>query len=70
MAPDIDDAIPESVIRKRSYEIWQRENFPEGRDLEHWFRAKAELRAELLRHIQNGEIQAGDNFIYFWGHYG
>jgi len=38
--------ISEEVIRKRSYEIWQREGCPEGQADEHWFRAKAELEAE------------------------
>jgi len=37
----IDDA-----IRQRSYLIWKREGCPEGRNLEHWLQAKAELEAE------------------------
>lgn len=70
MTPDTLDTIPEHAIQKRSYEIWERENRPDGKDLEHWFRAKAELAAELQHHIENGDIRAGDNFIYFWNHYG
>jgi hypothetical protein len=36
----------EEAIRQRSYLIWKREGCPEGRNLEHWQQAKAELEAE------------------------
>ena len=36
----------EQAIRERSYLIWEREGRPEGRNLEHWLLAEAELRAE------------------------
>jgi hypothetical protein len=39
-------AIPSELIRKRSYEIWQREGCRHGFDVAHWFRAKEELEAE------------------------
>lgn len=35
---------PEAVAQ-RAYEIWQREGCPEGRAMEHWFQAEAELAA-------------------------
>jgi hypothetical protein len=35
--------VSEEAIRQRSYEIWQRERRPEGKALEHWLQAKAEL---------------------------
>jgi hypothetical protein len=38
--------IAEDVIRRRSYEIWQREGCPEGDDWAHWFQAEAELENE------------------------
>lgn len=38
--------VSEEAIRKRSYEIWQRDGCPEGKAVEHWFRAEAELEAE------------------------
>lgn len=38
--------VSEEAMRQRSYEIWQREGRPEGRALEHWLRAKAELECE------------------------
>lgn len=41
--------IPSELIRKRSYEIWQREGCPNGCDLAHWLRAEAELGAESQR---------------------
>lgn len=42
-------AIPDELIRQRSYEIWQCAGCPHGLAVEHWFRAKAELEAELSR---------------------
>jgi hypothetical protein len=33
-------------VAQRAYEIWQREGCPDGRAMEHWFRAEAELAAE------------------------
>ena len=38
--------ISESEIRKRSYHIWEREGRPDGRHLDHWLMAQAELDAE------------------------
>ena len=35
---------PESPhVAQRAYEIWQREGCPDGRAMEHWLRAEAEL---------------------------
>jgi hypothetical protein len=33
-------------VQLRSYQIWEREGRPQGRDQEHWFRAERELAAE------------------------
>ena len=38
--------ISENRIAERSYRIWEREGRPDGRHLDHWFRARAELEAE------------------------
>jgi len=38
--------VSEEAIRQRSYEIWQREGRPEGKALNHWLQAKAELERE------------------------
>ncbi|WGF89896.1 DUF2934 domain-containing protein [Marinivivus vitaminiproducens] len=32
-------------IRKRAYELWQTEGCPPGKEVEHWFRAEAEIAA-------------------------
>ena len=37
------------VIAQRAYEIWQREGCPDGRAMEHWFRAETELAGEHAR---------------------
>ena len=39
--------ISEQAIRQRSYEIWQRDGCPNGKAVDHWLRAEAELRAEF-----------------------
>jgi hypothetical protein len=39
--------VPEQAIRQRSYEIWQREGYPDGKAAEHWFRAQTELEMEF-----------------------
>jgi Protein of unknown function (DUF2934) len=31
-------------IRRRAYEIWEREGWPHGRHLDHWLRAASEIR--------------------------
>ncbi len=38
--------ITESDVRTRSYLIWEREGRPDGRQLDHWLKAQAELKAE------------------------
>ncbi len=37
------------AIQERSYEIWEREGRPHGRDLEHWRLAETELVSEVAR---------------------
>jgi len=46
MTPDHD-----SEIAKHAYTIWESEGRPSGRDLDHWLRAEAEVKAE---HGTNG----------------
>ncbi len=36
------------AIQERSYEIWEREGRPHGRDLEHWRLAETELVSEVV----------------------
>lgn len=40
--------VPEEAIRQRSYLIWLQDGCPDGKALEHWARARAELDAEYL----------------------
>lgn len=40
------DAIEDAEIATRAYQIYEREGRNDGRDLEHWLRAEAELRSE------------------------
>lgn len=42
MLPDL-----EQEIAKHSYFMWEHEGKPEGKQLEHWFQAKAELEAKV-----------------------
>lgn len=39
----------EGRIRERAYEIWEREDRPDGKHEEHWLCAKAEIEAELAQ---------------------
>ncbi len=36
----------EQRVRERAYEIWERAGRPEGKSIEHWLQAEAEIRAE------------------------
>ena len=40
------------VIAARAHEIWQSEGCPEGRAMEHWFRAVSELKTECSEDTQ------------------
>ena len=42
-------------VRQRAYFIWECENRPEGRHLEHWLRAEAEIEAERLPSTDQAE---------------
>lgn len=36
----------EQRVRERAYEIWQKAGCPEGKAVEHWLQAEAEITAE------------------------
>jgi Protein of unknown function (DUF2934) len=38
-----DPAARERAIRERAYSIWEEEGCPQGKDLDHWLRAEAEI---------------------------
>jgi len=42
-----DNNLPEDAVQLRSYLIWEREGCPDGKELDHWRRAKQELQAEF-----------------------
>lgn len=37
------------AVQALSYQIWEREGRPHGRDLEHWLQAEAELAREQAK---------------------
>ena len=37
------DQLPEDRIRRRAYQIWEEEGWPQGREAEHWSRAEREI---------------------------
>jgi hypothetical protein len=36
----------DAKVRERAYAIWERENRPEGKHLDHWLCAQSEIEAE------------------------
>ena len=36
----------EEAVRERAHEIWLAEGMPEGREVDHWMRARRELERE------------------------
>ena len=43
---DMKDVIT-AEVQRRAYLMWERENRPEGKHLEHWLCAEAEVEAEM-----------------------
>jgi len=50
-------AVPEDKIRERAHDIWERHHRPEGFEVQFWFRAERELRAERRTRL---EQEVGD----------
>jgi Protein of unknown function (DUF2934) len=44
-----DPGTKDDRIRERAYQIWVDEGRPDGRELDHWLRAKWELEGERAR---------------------
>jgi hypothetical protein len=63
MPQDIDTGPSEIAIRERSYYLWEREGCPEGKNLEHWLRAKAELEAEEEAHRRAEAALSGSPYF-------
>ena len=47
-------------VQRRAYLMWERENRPEGRHLEHWLCARAEIEAEMTP--PSGQPQPGNPY--------
>lgn len=47
-------------IQQRAYQIWEQENRPEGRQLEHWCRAEWELATAAPDPLAPAEATAAD----------
>ena len=45
----------EEQIRRLAYSIWEREGYPEGRDIEHW------LKAETIWRSKTSEEDSGQD---------
>jgi hypothetical protein len=41
--------LPQEKIAMRAYEKWLKQGQPQGRDVQNWLEAEAELRAEFAR---------------------
>jgi len=41
--------VDKEAVQALSYQIWEREGRPHGRDQEHWFQAEAELAREQAK---------------------
>jgi len=39
----------EHAVRERAYAIWERDGRPEGKNLDHWFQAEAEIRTRSMQ---------------------
>lgn len=50
--PAAEPVIAHDEIRERAYDLWDRHHRPEGYELEFWFMAERELRAERRAKVQ------------------
>ena len=48
----------EHKVRERAYAIWESEGRPEGKEVEHWLRAEAEVAAEEQEAAQEAKLEA------------
>jgi len=43
----------QQAIRERAYAIWEQEGHPNGKDLDHWFRAEAEIKFLRINELRS-----------------
>ena len=48
-----------NAFRERAYKIWEENGRPDGREIEHWLQAEAELRAQF--HQREDDDHRGDD---------
>lgn len=48
----------EHRIRERAYEIWERQGRPEGKALDHWAQATAEIGVEEREASEEAQLEA------------
>jgi hypothetical protein len=46
------EIVSSETVAERAHSLWEREDRPEGRDNEFWFRAEAELKNERSTHLK------------------
>jgi|SRR4051812_9532472 hypothetical protein len=51
-----DNGISPEAVAARAYDIYEREGRIDGRDMDHWIRAEAELRAENANRSAQGNV--------------
>ncbi|SAL30064.1 hypothetical protein AWB73_02498 [Caballeronia turbans] len=56
----MDDQKEQDRIRRRAYEIWEREGSPDGRAEEFWQQAIASIEAEDAQGATSGQNTNGD----------
>jgi len=53
----MESAISDEQVRARAYAIWEQEGRPEGKSLDHWLQAEAEIRGnKIIGVTDNGRI--------------
>lgn len=54
----VDEAEMERRIRERAYRMWEDEGRPDGRDKEHWERARAQVEEEAASMSSDFEFKS------------
>ena len=68
--PNADDRNFEDEIRTRRYRIGEQEGRPNGKHIDHWLRAEAEVRSDRRDRMRNGELLVDFEAAYFGDHFG
>ena len=52
--------ISDAEIALRAYALWELEGQPNGKDVEHWFRARAEIEADAKAGASASTVKPAD----------